>query len=145
MSQEVLAGQTVDGKIVAIMVDDAGVVQLASAVASAPGSAVGIATGNVAPVALTDPSPPAFVIAQGTLTLVTPGGVGLASLNVIYTDVLGNLRTRRLAGPLDVESFAGDDVSGVLPFQHSGATPIRYSITGITSPGAELSFAVAVH
>lgn len=144
MSQEVIAGQTPAGKIVALQVDNAGVLVLAGTTA-ADGTAIGLAADNIAPTVLADPTPPSFVIAQGTLTLVNPGGFGLANLNIIYTDVLGNLRTRRLAGPLDVSGFAGDDVSGVLPFQQSGATPIRYSVTGITTPGAELSFAVAVH
>ncbi len=81
--------------------------------------------------------------ANATLTLVTPGTVGLAILNIIYTDSLGVSRTKAVTPTLNIAGAAGDEAQGSFLFTQDGSTQFQYSVTGITTPGA-LSYNLCV-
>jgi hypothetical protein len=73
---------------------------------------------------------------SATLTLVTPGTLGNAVLNVLYTDSLGVARTKAVTPVLNIAGAAGDEVQGTFVFTQDGSASITYSVTGITTPGA---------
>lgn len=80
--------------------------------------------------------------ACATLTLVTPGTLGNAVLNIIYTDSLGVSRTKPVC-TLNIAGAAGDEAQGIFVFTQDGSTNFQYSVTGITTPGA-LSYNLCV-
>lgn len=88
------------------------------------------------------PSP--MMIMTACLTLVTPGTLGNAVLNAVYTDSLGVSRTKAVTPALNIAGAAGDEVQGELAFTQNGSAAIQYSVTGITTPGA-LSYNVNVN
>jgi hypothetical protein len=98
---------------------------------------------NVASTALAGRFPEGLMVCEATLTLLVAGTAGAATLNVIYTDLAGNLQTKPVTTALAVAGAPGDEVRGTFPFSQNGATPVAYSVTGITTPGA-LSYKVGV-
>ncbi len=112
--------------------------------ANANGSATQVVANNVA--ALTIATPPLGLYeAVATLDLVTAGTLGLAVLNIIYTDLNGTRITAAVTGTLDITSAIGTEARGSFVFRHKGGATIQYSVTGIVTPGAlSLNLAVAV-
>jgi hypothetical protein len=112
---------------------------------NANGSARATVANNVGVTALTARVPLALMVCEATLTILTPGTLGSAVLNVTYTDLAGTVVTKAVTTALDITGAAGTEVKGSFQFSQNGATGIQYSVTGITTPGAlSLSVGVAV-
>lgn len=101
--------------------------------------------GNLAPTQLGQPYPSSIMVAEGCLTLVTPGTLGSAVLNVTYTDITGVVRTKAVTAALNIAGSAGDEAHGAVQFEQNGATAPFFSVTGVVTPGAlSMSSAIAV-
>lgn len=98
-------------------------------------SSVGLLTGNVGPNLLASPIPPGLQVCEACLTLVANGGtaVGLAVLNVIYTDATGTVVTEPVTTALNVAGALGSKARGSLPFSQNGAGNVSFSVTGVTT------------
>lgn len=101
-------------------------------------------TGNLVSTLLGRKTISSGCVAEGTLTMLVPGTLGTASLNLIYTDLNGTLQTVSLASLL-ITSAAGTEVPFAVPFSQNGATDLNFSITGITTAGPlNMSLALSV-
>lgn len=84
---------------------------------------------------LTTVGPPGQMIFTCSLTLLVPGTLGLALVTVVYTDLLGVLRSKALPNTLNVAGAAGDEVSNQFIFNTNGASGVQFNVSGITTPG----------
>jgi hypothetical protein len=101
------------------------------------------AAGNLGPVSLTGTNAAAGLYeAIGTIDLTTPGTLGIMSLNITYTSLAGVLQTKAVT-TLDITSAGGSEGAGSTQFRHNGSTPLQYTVTGVTTPGA-LAAATAI-
>lgn len=91
---------------------------------------------DVGPTAFGGTFAESLMVCEAALTLLVPGTLGNAVLNVIYTDLNGVVQTKPVTTLLNVAGAAGDMASGSFVFSQSGATQVAYSISGITTPGA---------
>ncbi len=98
---------------------------------------------NIAPITLAQRAPAGLYSGHVDMQLLLAAGAGNATANVIYTNMAGVLTTTPVAS-LDVSGASGNEASAVKPFQHNGATDIKYSVTGISTPGASIALAVDV-
>ncbi len=117
----------------------AGTAKLRSLNANAAASTV--LANNASPTVFTGKAPPGLYEAVASLDLLAPGTLGTAIVNVIYTNLSGVLTTAPVAS-IDITGASGSEAGAVRTFQHNGATDIKYSVSGIMTPGA-LQLAVA--
>ncbi len=89
---------------------------------------------NSGPTGILGTLPAGMQQCTAVLTLLANGGtaVGLAVLNVQYTDATGTLVTEAVTTALNVAGALGSKARGVLPFSQNGATAINWTVTGIT-------------
>lgn len=78
--------------------------------------------------------PAGLQVIEACLTLLANGGtaVGLATLNVVYTDATGVLVTEAVTTALNVAGAVGSKARGSLPFTQNGGSVVSYNVTGIT-------------
>lgn len=100
-------------------------------------------TDNIGLIVFAEHNPIPQLRVNGTLTLVTPGTLGSAVLNITYTDSLGVERTKAVTPALNIAGAAGDEAQGALLFTQDGSASFQFSVTGITTPGA-LSYNLAI-
>jgi hypothetical protein len=100
-------------------------------------SATIVAGGNFGVTPLSGILPAGLMVIEACLTLLTSSGgtAGLAVLNVTYTDMTGALVTEAVTPALNVAGALGSKQRGALQISQNGATPVSYSVTGITAVG----------
>lgn len=90
---------------------------------------------NVPSTQLCGVTPASLMVIDACLTLLTNAGAtaGNAVLNVIYTDMTGTLVTEPVTTTLNVAGAVGSKARGSLQISQNGATPVSFSVTGITN------------
>lgn len=78
---------------------------------------------------------------SGYASINTPGTLGAATLNAIFTDDSGVQRTVAVATSASIAAANGQ--GGAITIETNGVTAVQYSVTGIVTPGA-LSYSVRV-
>lgn len=98
---------------------------------------------NQGAVTLSVRQPEALMVAECSVTILTPGTSGSIGVNVSYTDLNGTAQTKALldqatgaALALNVTSAAGTEACGRFYFSQNGSAGISYTTTGIVTAGA---------
>jgi hypothetical protein len=106
-----------------------------------PGLSARVSTLVTANVAATDVIPTSIIVAGSyevkcyvALRAGLLGTLGAFVVNAIFTDTSGILRTVPVVTYPDITVLGGQ--GGAIVIDTNGTTPIRYSVTGITTPGA---------
>lgn len=98
---------------------------------------------NIGATILSVRQPESLMVAECTVTILTPGTSGVITPNISYTDLNGTAQTKALldqstgaALALAVTSAAGTEAAGRFYFSQNGASALSYTTTGIVTAGA---------